>query len=115
MLMPIQMLPAIPVSGDSTSQTVIPKTIAKMPCHQVAEADSESKPSGTHCPGCMNMGHTAVGDGCGSCSCFSVGGVLSVAVELIPLVLPAPEYTQHYLLRFSSVTPLPLLRPPLFV
>lgn len=112
MLMPIQMLPALPVSGDSTSQAATAKTTGKMPCHQAAEADSEAKPSGTHCSGCMNMGHTTVGDGCGSCSCFSVGGVLSVAVELTPLVLPAPEYTAHYLLRFSSVPPLPLLRPP---
>lgn len=118
MLMPIQMLPAIPVSGDAAKPTS--DTVSGMPCHKMAPATpaieavkiTDSKPSTSHCPSCMDMGHTAIGDGCGSCSCFSVSGALSVSVELIPLVLPSPEYTDNYRAQFSSVPSLPLLRPP---
>lgn len=112
MLMPIQMLSTTPVSGDVNKSA--------MPCHQTAPAASaadqtkitDSMPAGQHCTGCMNMGHTAMGDGCGSCSCFSVSGVLSVAVELMPLTLPSPVYSSNYLTQFTSIPRLPLLRPP---
>lgn len=109
MLMPIQMLSTAPVSGD-----------AAKPCHQMVPANvaadqiktSDSKSSGQHCPNCVKIGHTAIADGCGSCSCFSVGGVLSVSIELMPLSLPSPEYTDNYLIHFTSIPRLPLLRPP---
>ena len=112
MLMPIQMLSTTPVSGNVTKAT--------MPCHQMAPLNSttdqtkitDSTPSGQHCPNCVKMGHTAIADGCGSCSCFSVSGFLSVSIELIPLSLPSPEYTDNYLIHFTSIPRFPLLRPP---
>ena len=109
MLMSIQMLSTTPVPGEMTK-----------PCHDmgpVVSAEEQTKTdgstlSGQHCPNCAKMVHTAIADGCGSCSCFSVGGVLSVSIELIPLSLPSPEYTDNYLIHFTSIPRLPLLRPP---
>ena len=113
MLMPIQMLSTTPVSGEATKPV--------MPCHQMAPVNaatdqtkaSDSKPSGQHhCPNCAKMGHTTIAGSCDGCSCFSVSGVLFVSVELMPLRLPSPEYIDNYLIHFTSIPRLPLLRPP---
>lgn len=112
MLMPVQMLSTTPA-----------QTTAAMPCHQVqhdtgaidkaqqAKA-ADTKSSHKHCPGCMSVGHAIPGDGCSSCSCVNLSSVLSPEVELIPLSSPHSEYCGHYLTRFTSIPPRPLLRPP---
>lgn len=109
MLMPVQMLSTTPADD-------VAVIAPAMPCHhaeqmQANPTDTAPETTQQHCPGC-DMQHTALGDGCDSCSCANLGSVLSTQVELLPLSLPLVNYADHYLFQFSSISSLPILRPP---